>query len=61
MAVGHNNSTVVLTAFKINCMAGRFVNGQNKVVERDVCCFFVKALPFFKFLSQCSQLPVYNS
>ena len=30
------------------------------MVERCVYCFFVNALPFFKFLSQCSQLPVYN-
>ena len=34
--------------------------GQKKGVKRDVCCFFVNALPFFKFLSQCSQLPVYS-
>ena len=34
--------------------------GRKNVVERGVYCFLVNALPFFKFLSQCSQLPVYN-
>lgn len=60
VTVGRNNSAVVLTTFKINCMAGSFVWAKKRGRTGCMCCFFVNALPFFKLLSQCSQLPVYN-